>query len=53
VVVETGPAVTCKPVLDGDNGNRYLGDACGTTPEEIAAEALRLLQAAPPPTLEQ
>lgn len=50
-VVPVGPAVTCMPVVDADNGNRYLGDACGATSEARQAEALRLLQAAPPPTL--
>lgn len=47
VVVPVGPAVTCVPVVDGDNGNAYLGEACGTTAEERQARALDLLVAAP------
>jgi hypothetical protein len=50
-VVPVGPQITCVPVVDADNANRYLGDACGTTSEARRAEALRLLQQAPPPTL--
>jgi hypothetical protein len=46
-VVPVGPPVTCVPVVDGDNGNAYLGDACGTTSEERQAKALELLQNAP------
>lgn len=53
VVVPVGPSVTCMPVVDADNGNRYLGDACGASSEERRARALELLQAAPPPTLQQ
>lgn len=53
VVAPAGPAVTCLPVVDADNGGRYLGDACGATSEERQARALELLQAAPPPTLQQ
>jgi len=48
-VVPVGPAVTCVPVLDGDNGNAYLGEACGATSEQRQARALELLQAAPQP----
>lgn len=43
------PAATCVPVLDGDNNNAYLGEACGATSEERRQRALELLQAAPPP----
>jgi hypothetical protein len=46
VVVPVGPAVTCVPVVDGDNGNAYLGDACGATSAERQARALELLQQA-------
>lgn len=49
VVQEVGPPITCVPVLDGDNGNAYLGDACGATSAERQATALALLEAAPPP----
>jgi hypothetical protein len=45
-VVPVGPAVTCVPVVDGDNGNAYLGDACGATSAERQARALELLQEA-------
>jgi hypothetical protein len=45
VVQPVGPAVTCVPVVDGDNGNAYLGDACGTTSEERQQRALELLAA--------
>lgn len=41
----------CREVLDAENGNRSLGQACGLTLDQVHAEALRLLQAAPPPTL--
>jgi hypothetical protein len=44
VVVPVGPAVTCVPVVDGDNGNAYLGDACGATSAERQQRALELLQ---------
>jgi hypothetical protein len=40
------PASTCVPVVDGDNGNAYLGDACGATSTERQARALELLRAA-------
>lgn len=49
VVVPVGPAVTCVPVVDGDNGNAYLGEACGATSAERQQRALELLQAAPRP----
>jgi len=48
-VVPVGPAVTCVPVLDGDNANAYLGEACGASSAERQARALELLQAAPQP----
>lgn len=52
-VVPVGPAVTCLPVTDADNGGAYLGEACGATSAERQATALALLQAAPPPTIQQ
>lgn len=46
------PQRICREVLDADNGNRSLGQACGLTLDEVHAEALRMLAAAPPPTLD-
>jgi hypothetical protein len=47
-VIPQGPPVTCQPVVDGDNGNAYLGEACGVTSEERQQRALELLQQATP-----
>jgi hypothetical protein len=47
VVAPVGPAVTCLPVIDADNNNAYLGEACGATSAERQRRALELLQAAP------
>jgi hypothetical protein len=45
-IAPIAPASTCVPVVDGDNGNAYLGDACGASSEERQARALELLRAA-------